>query len=160
MGQSSNWHRTPCAVPADGLYYIRTWEIHHLKDIRVRVETNDGCSTVWYEKSRLKEPTGPICERVTKQLMGLNIKRIEVDLVPALYQSWNWHKPPRLPASTLLFYIRTWEIQWKHTNSHRNSWMVPIFRLCFRRTVDVYCQWILHSLAPSMIVMRKCVAMH
>jgi len=58
--------------------------IHLMKDIRIRVETYDGCSTIWYEKSKLKEPTGPICERVTKQLMGLNIKRIEVDLVPAM----------------------------------------------------------------------------
>lgn len=55
-----------------------------MKDIRVRVETNDGCSTIWYEKSKLKEPTSVICERVTKQLMGLNIKRVEVDLVPSM----------------------------------------------------------------------------
>lgn len=55
-----------------------------MKDIRVRVETYDGCQTVWYEKSKLKNPTDAICKRVTNQLMGLNIKRVEVDLVPAL----------------------------------------------------------------------------
>lgn len=55
-----------------------------MKEVRVRVETNDGCTTIWYEKSKLKEPTAVICNRVTEQLMGLNIKRVEVDLVTSL----------------------------------------------------------------------------
>jgi hypothetical protein len=54
-----------------------------MKTIRIQVETYDGCKTIWYEKSRLKEPTTPISERVMDQLAGLNIKRVEVSLSPA-----------------------------------------------------------------------------
>lgn len=54
-----------------------------MKIIRIQVETNDGCTTVWYEKSRLKEPTEPIANRVTEQLAGLNLKRVDVSLSPA-----------------------------------------------------------------------------
>jgi hypothetical protein len=54
-----------------------------MKTVRIQVETNDGCRTIWYETSRLKEPTGPISNRVQSQLAGLNLKRIEVSLVPA-----------------------------------------------------------------------------
>ena len=54
-----------------------------MKTIRIQVETYDGCRTIWYEKSRLKEPTKTISERVMGQLSGLNIKRVEVSLSPA-----------------------------------------------------------------------------
>jgi len=54
-----------------------------MKDIRIQVETWDGLQTIWYEKSRLKNPTDAICKRVNEQLCGLNIKRIEVSLSPA-----------------------------------------------------------------------------
>jgi hypothetical protein len=54
-----------------------------MKTIRVQVETNDGCCTIWYEKSRLKNPTQVICDRVNQQLAGLNLKRVEVSLSPA-----------------------------------------------------------------------------
>jgi hypothetical protein len=54
-----------------------------MKTIRVQVETYDGCRTIWYEKSRLKNPTEVICNRVNEQLAGLNIKRVEVSLSPA-----------------------------------------------------------------------------
>jgi hypothetical protein len=54
-----------------------------MKTVRIQVETNDGCKTIWYEKSRLKEPTEPIANRVTEQLAGLNLKRVEVSLYPA-----------------------------------------------------------------------------
>jgi len=54
-----------------------------MKDIRVKVTTNDGCRTIWYEKSKLKNPTESICKRVNEQLQGLNIKRVEVSLSPA-----------------------------------------------------------------------------
>ena len=53
-----------------------------MKEIRVQVETNDGCCTIWYEKSKLKNPTEVICERVNQQLRGLNLKRVEVTLAP------------------------------------------------------------------------------
>ena len=53
-----------------------------MKEIRVQVETNDGCKTIWYEKSKLKNPTEVICERVNQQLCGLNLKRVEVSVVP------------------------------------------------------------------------------
>lgn len=54
-----------------------------MQTIRVQVETNDGCRTIWYEKSKLKNPTESICKRVNNQLAGLNIKRVEVTLSPA-----------------------------------------------------------------------------
>lgn len=53
-----------------------------MKDIRIQVETNDGCVTIWYERSRLKNATDVICKRVTDQLAGLNLKRVEVSLMP------------------------------------------------------------------------------
>jgi hypothetical protein len=53
-----------------------------MKEIRVQVETNDGCITIWYEKSRLKNPTEAIHDRVLEQLCGLNLKRVEVALAP------------------------------------------------------------------------------
>lgn len=58
---------------------------HHgtMKTVRIQVETYDGCRTIWYETSRLKEPTEPISKRVQSQLAGLNLKRIEVSLAPA-----------------------------------------------------------------------------
>ena len=53
-----------------------------MKEIRVQVETNDGCITIWYEKSKLKNPTEVICKRVNEQLCGLNLKSVEVTLAP------------------------------------------------------------------------------
>jgi hypothetical protein len=55
----------------------------HVKTIRIQVETYDGCRTIWYEKSRLKNATEVISKRVNDQLGGLNLKRIEVSLSPA-----------------------------------------------------------------------------
>jgi hypothetical protein len=49
-----------------------------MTEVKVRVETNDGCVTFWYEKSRVKNPTEVVCNRVTNQLMGLNIKEVSV----------------------------------------------------------------------------------
>jgi hypothetical protein len=51
-----------------------------LKTYRIRVTTNDGCVTIWYETSRAKKAPSIICERVCQQLAGLNIKEVEVDL--------------------------------------------------------------------------------
>jgi hypothetical protein len=52
-----------------------------MKDIRIRVETYDGCCTIWYERSKLKNACDVICERVTNQLMGLNIKEVNVSVI-------------------------------------------------------------------------------
>ncbi|AFB15345.1 hypothetical protein SXEG_00189 [Synechococcus phage S-RIM8 A.HR3] len=49
-----------------------------MKNYRVRVETNDGCVTVWYEQSRAKTADKLILNRVYNQLCGLNIKEINV----------------------------------------------------------------------------------
>jgi hypothetical protein len=54
-----------------------------MKNYRVHVETNDGCVTIWYEKSRLKNACERIHDRVLDQLAGLNLKRVEVSLSPA-----------------------------------------------------------------------------
>jgi len=54
-----------------------------MKTIRIQVETWDGCKTIWYEKSKLKNPTDSICKRVNEQLSGLNLRRVEVSLSPA-----------------------------------------------------------------------------
>ena len=50
------------------------------KNYRVRVETYDGCVTIWHEKSSAKRATDLISNRVYNQLYGLNIKEIEVSL--------------------------------------------------------------------------------
>jgi hypothetical protein len=52
-----------------------------MKTIRVQVDTNDGCRTIWYEKSKLKNPTEAISERVNQQLCGLNLKKVEVSVI-------------------------------------------------------------------------------
>jgi len=51
-----------------------------MKNYRIRVETYDGCCTIWYEKSKAKKAASLICERVHSQLCGLNIKEIDVTL--------------------------------------------------------------------------------
>lgn len=68
--------------PRGGVLYFQFTK-HTVKTIRIQVETYDGLQTIWYEKSRLKNPTDAICKRVNEQLCGLNIKRIEVSLSPA-----------------------------------------------------------------------------
>lgn len=45
---------------------------------RVQVETYDGCTTIWYEKSKAKTADKLICNRVYNQLCGLNIKEVRV----------------------------------------------------------------------------------
>ena len=51
-----------------------------MKNYRVRVETNDGCVTIWYEKSRAKYAASLINNRVYNQLCGLSIKEVSVTL--------------------------------------------------------------------------------
>jgi len=51
--------------------------------VRIEVETYDQCRTIWYEKTRLKNPTDVICKRVGEQLAGLNLHRVSVTLSPA-----------------------------------------------------------------------------
>jgi hypothetical protein len=55
-----------------------------MKTYKVTVQTNDGCVTFWYEKSRAKFATDIICRRIWDQLAGLNLHRVEVDLMPDL----------------------------------------------------------------------------
>ena len=52
-----------------------------MKDIRVFVQTNDGCITIWYERSKLKNACESIHDRVWNQLCGLNLKRVEVSVI-------------------------------------------------------------------------------
>jgi hypothetical protein len=54
-----------------------------MQTVRIEVETYDECRTIWYEKTRLKNPTDAICKRVGEQLSGLNIHRVTVTLAPA-----------------------------------------------------------------------------
>ena len=51
-----------------------------MKNYRVCVETNDGCVTIWYEKSKAKNAHLLINNRVYNQLCGLNIKEVSVTL--------------------------------------------------------------------------------
>ena len=51
-----------------------------MKNYRVQVETNDGCVTTWYEKSKAKSAPTLINNRVYNQLCGLNIKEVSVTL--------------------------------------------------------------------------------
>jgi len=52
-----------------------------MKDIRIQVETFDGCITIWYERSKLKNACDVISKRVYNQLCGLNIKEINVSVI-------------------------------------------------------------------------------
>ena len=54
-------------------------EAASLKNYRVRVETNDGCVTIWHEQSRAKNADKFILNRVYNQLCGLNIKEVSVE---------------------------------------------------------------------------------
>ena len=78
--QFEEWHKGGCAGGENRLCYLCRREFT-LKDIRIRVETYDGCCTIWYERSKLKNPTEVICNRVTNQLMGLNIKEVNVSVI-------------------------------------------------------------------------------
>ena len=78
--QFEEWHKGGCVLPRGGLCYLSRREFT-LKDIRIRVETYDGCCTIWYERSRLKNACDVICKRVTNQLMGLNIKEVNVSVI-------------------------------------------------------------------------------
>jgi len=49
-----------------------------MKMYRVQVECYDGCTTVWYERSKAKSAVDLILRRVYSQLCGLNIKEISV----------------------------------------------------------------------------------
>jgi hypothetical protein len=49
-----------------------------MKMYRIRVETNDGCVTVWYERSKAKTACDIINRRVFAQLSGLNLKEVSV----------------------------------------------------------------------------------
>ena len=51
-----------------------------MKTYRVRVYTNDGCTTIWYEKSSAKKAPTIICNRVCLQLQGLNLKDVTVEV--------------------------------------------------------------------------------
>ena len=53
-----------------------------MKNYRVQVETNDGCVTVWYEKSKAKSAHLLFNNRVYNQLCGLNIK--EINVIPSV----------------------------------------------------------------------------
>jgi len=52
-----------------------------MKDIRIEVQTYDGCITIWYERSKLKNACDTIHDRVLNQLAGLNLKRVEVSVI-------------------------------------------------------------------------------
>ena len=80
-------YKNSCANCETGILECQgpTWwgSIHSVRkftmtEVKVRVETYDGCVTFWYEKSRVKNPTEVVCNRVTEQLMGLNIKEVSV----------------------------------------------------------------------------------
>jgi hypothetical protein len=49
-----------------------------MQNYRIQVETNDGCVTIWHEKSKAKRACDLIANRVYNQLCGLNIKEIDV----------------------------------------------------------------------------------
>jgi ribosomal protein L34E len=51
-----------------------------MKNYKVIVKTNDGCTTIWYEKSRAKTATKMICNRVSEQLQGLNLRSVTVEV--------------------------------------------------------------------------------
>lgn len=52
-----------------------------MKEYRILVKTYDGCTTIWYEKSRAKNACDLISKRVGNQLQGLALKEIDVRLI-------------------------------------------------------------------------------
>ena len=60
-------------------YINSNYDYWIMKNYRVRVETNDGCVTIWYEKSKAIRACDLISNRVYNQLCGLNIKEISVN---------------------------------------------------------------------------------
>ena len=52
--------------------------IHTMKEYKVLVKTLDGCTTIWYEKSRAKNACEIINKRVCDQLFGLALQKVEV----------------------------------------------------------------------------------
>lgn len=52
-----------------------------MKDIRIKVTTGDGLCTIWYERSKAKNATEIINNRVYNQLCGLNIKEVDVSVI-------------------------------------------------------------------------------
>jgi hypothetical protein len=52
-----------------------------MKDIRIQVTTNDGCTTIWYERSKAQNACEKINDRVYNQLCGLNIKEVDVSVI-------------------------------------------------------------------------------
>ena len=59
-------------------YITHVAEEFMTQSYRVRVETNDGCVTVWYENSSAKRACDLINNRVYNQLCGLNLKEVSV----------------------------------------------------------------------------------
>jgi len=49
-----------------------------MQNYRIQVETYDGLTTTWYERSKAKKASTIILNRVYQQLSGLNIKEIQV----------------------------------------------------------------------------------
>jgi len=80
LWQLSKWHNTPCGLIRDGLCYSSRRN-SPMKDIRIEVQTYDGCVTIWYERSKLKNACDSIHNRVMNQLAGLNLKRVEVSVI-------------------------------------------------------------------------------
>jgi hypothetical protein len=52
-----------------------------MKNYQVIVKTQDGCTTIWYEKSRAKDATDRINKRVCDQLFGLALKSVQVKVM-------------------------------------------------------------------------------
>lgn len=52
-----------------------------MKDIRIQVTTYDGLTTIWYERTKIKNACDTIAKRVYNQLCGLNIHEINVSII-------------------------------------------------------------------------------
>ena len=75
------WSGTQDLVEGSGDGIVHESSGNPMKDIRIFVETWDGCITIWYERSKLKNATDVICQRVNNQLCGLNLKKVEVSVI-------------------------------------------------------------------------------
>jgi len=98
-------HRAPW-----GVILIKSSGIQPLKTIRIQVETYDGCRTIWYEKSKLKNPTEVISKRVNEQLCGLNLKRIEVSLSPATVWIMNYFNTNIIRNHDDIMTLNNWQV--------------------------------------------------
>jgi len=87
----------------------------NMKDIRIEVQTYDGCITIWYERSKLKNACDSIHNRVMNQLAGLNLKYVSVSVI------WSCNSSTTFVHSTVLVAFMIWVPQMRWSSNRPYS---------------------------------------